>query len=149
MTFRQLGRFGAKKGDGIANDTLAIAQRRVRLKLAALAFSGSRSGADAQGLVGRGLEFLALSAAEYVRELVGGTGRVDPRDLLTDEQHIGGLRLAAIAYCETRHGSDSTTKFTESGLAMLCGAAIEYVQGLPAWGRAALRAHDPLLGDGS
>lgn len=147
MTFRQLGRFGAKKGDGVANDTHAIAQRRVRLKLAALAFVGSRTGADAQGLVGRGLEFLALCAAEYVRELVGGTGHIDPRDLFTDEQHIGGLRMAALAYAETRHGSDSTTKFTESGLAMLCEQAIMYCEGLPAWGRGR-RAYDPLLGDG-
>ena len=145
--FRQLGRFGAAKGE--LPDSLPVAQRRVRLKLAALAFAGSRHGADATGLSVSGLIFLAMSAAEYVRELVGDHKAIDPRSLLLDEQHVGGLRLAAIAYVETRHGADSTTKFAESGLAMLCEHAIAYVQGLPTWGQRVEGAHDPLLlGDG-
>lgn len=141
--FKSLGVFGAKPGAPM--DSVPVAKRRVRLKLAALAFSASRHGADAQGLSIRGLEFLALSAAEYVRELVGGTAPIDPRRLSTDERHIGELRLAALAYTETRHGADSTTKFAESGLAMLCQAAIEFMQGLPGWGRYAEDAVDPLL----
>jgi hypothetical protein len=144
VTLRQLGRFGAVKGE--RPDSLPVAQRRVRLKLAALAFAGARHGADAKGLSGSALAFLALSAAEYVRELVGDPSRpIEARSLLLDDEHVGGLRLAAIAYVETRHGADSTTKFAESGLAMLCEHAIAYVQGLPAWGRYAEDARDPLL----
>jgi len=40
------------------------------------------------------------------------------------------LKLAALAYCETRHGADAGVGFTRAGLQALCAAAVRYTEAL-------------------
>lgn len=40
------------------------------------------------------------------------------------------LKLAALAYGSTRHGTDAHLEFTRAGLAMLCAAAVRYTEAL-------------------
>lgn len=40
------------------------------------------------------------------------------------------LKLAALAYVETRHGADAGTGFTRAGLQALCAAAVRYTEAL-------------------
>jgi hypothetical protein len=42
------------------------------------------------------------------------------------------LKLAAIAYGNARHGIDADVGLSRAGLALLCAAAIEYYESLPA-----------------
>lgn len=52
----------------------------------------------------------------------------------TDNHRIAAarvqLKLAALAYCETRHGADAGPGFTRAGLQALCQAAVIYTEAL-------------------
>lgn len=54
------------------------------------------------------------------------------------------LQLAAIAYAAARHGVDADVGMAREGLAILCQAAIDFVESLPKEDQAK-RAVDPHL----
>lgn len=107
-------------------DSLAAGRGRQRLKLAALGYASSRHGVDAEAALARaGLTRLCQVACEFVGTLPGSVSRIN---------HQGDselLQLAAIAYASARHGIDADVGMAREGLAMLCQAAISYVESLP------------------
>jgi hypothetical protein len=108
-----------------ARDT---AVRRVHMKLCALAYVGTRHGTDAcPEFTEMATAMLCGAAIGYVAALTGKSLDVRPR-LGTREVHQ--LELAAITYDRARHGTDSHTEFTRAAVAMLCQAAVAYVEAL-------------------
>lgn len=107
------------------------AHARVNLKLAALAYVGTRHGADAcEAFVRDGTLALCGAARAYVRALTGRELSSWAHKEQDDARRrsIHGLEMAAIAYDKARHGSDSAVEFVRAALGMLCQAAITFCE---------------------
>jgi hypothetical protein len=126
-------------------DSLAAGRCRQRLKLAALGYANARHGVDAEVELARaGLTRLCQIAGEFVDALDGTPRRIDCR-----QGDSGMLQLAAIAYASARHGIDADVGMAREGLAMLCQAAISYIESVP-WEDSSKRptSTHPQLGNG-
>lgn len=111
-------------------DSLAAGRCRQRLKLVAIGYASSRHGIDADvDLTRAGLVRLCQAAAEFVEALAGEPPKNRRIDL--HQGDVATLQLAAIAYASARHGIDADVGMAREGLALLCQAAISYVESLP------------------
>jgi hypothetical protein len=111
-------------------DSLAAGRARQRLKLVSIGYASSRHGIDADvGLTQAGLIRLCQTAVEFVDALAGGLPKNQRIDL--QQGDVSTLQLAAIAYASARHGIDADVGMAREGLALLCQAAISYVESLP------------------
>jgi hypothetical protein len=112
-------------------DAHAAGRGRQRIKLRALGYNHARHGVDATvELAQAGLWLLCLAAIEFVDALPGAllkNRRVD----LYRQGDSETLALAAIAYACARHGIDADVGMSREGLALLCQAAIDFVESLP------------------
>ncbi len=110
-------------------DSLAAGRSRQRLKLYAIGYVNARHGIDgSEELVQAGSKLLRQAALDFVDALSGSLSRARRYDLLGDDET---LRLAAIAYVNSRHGIDADVGMAREGLSLLCQAAIDYVESLP------------------
>lgn len=126
---RPNGANGASGASG--SDSHASGRGRQRLKLAATGYFCVRHGVDASEELSRAaVDLLCKTAVEFVGTLGASHTRGRRLDLYRqgDSQR---LQLAAIAYASTRHGIDADVGMAREGLAMLCQAAIDYVESLP------------------
>lgn len=125
-------------------DSLAAGRSRQRLKLGALGYVNVRHGIDASDeLVQAGLKMLCQAALDFVDTLSGSLLKVRRYDLyLQGDDEM--LKLAAIAYVNARHGIDADVGMAREGLALLCQAAVDYVESLPREG-AVKRPNNPHL----
>lgn len=111
-------------------DSHAAGRARQHLKLAAIGYVNARHGLDAsEELLRGGLMLLCQKAIDFVETIPGATGRSPRVDLQRGDHET--LKLAAIAYVHARHGIDADVGMSREGLAMLCQAAINYVESLP------------------
>lgn len=120
----------ARSSSGGGGDSIAAGQARQQLKLAAIGYVSARDGIDAAPeLALAGFSFLCQKALEFVATISGGTLKKRRMDLQqgADEE----LRIAAIAYVHARHGIDADVGMIREGLALLCQAAVHYVESLP------------------
>ena len=110
-------------------DSLAAGQGRQRLKLLAIGYATSRHGVDGELALVRvailrlcqgAVEFVAAAAPEIVKKR-----RIDRQG------NSELLQVAALAYANARHGIDADVGMAREGLAMLCQAAVGYVESLP------------------
>lgn len=114
-----------------AGDSLAAGLGRQRLKLAAIGYVNARHGLDADvDLMNAGITFLCQKALEFVEALSGKHLKHRRADLYRQGDNET-LKLAAIAYANARHGIDADVGMAREGLALLCQAAIDYVESLP------------------
>jgi hypothetical protein len=103
---------------------------RQRLKLFAIGYVNARHGVDATvELVHAGLAALCQAALEFVETLPGALLKNRRIDLHQGNHET--LKLAAIAYVNARHGIDADIGMAREGLAILCQAAVNYVESLP------------------
>lgn len=117
-------------GNGVSTgDTLAAGRGRQRLKLAAVGYAASRHGVDAyEEIVRAGVTLLCKTALEFVDTLPGSLAKGRGLDRPVNSE---GLQIAAIAYAAARHGVDADVGMAREGLAILCQAAIDFVETLP------------------
>lgn len=128
-------------------DSLAAGRSRQRLKLYAIGYVNARHGIDSsEELVQAGSMLLRQAALDFVDALSGSLLRGRRYDTQGDDET---LRLAAIAYVNSRHGIDADVGMAREGLSLLCQASIDYVESLPREG-AAKRSNPHLqLGNGA
>lgn len=111
-------------------DSQASGRARQHIKLAGIGYANARHGLDATlELVSASRRFLRQKAIEFVMTLSGASlknRRLDPN--CGDSEM---LELAAIAYASARHGIDADVGMAREGMALLCQAAIDYVESLP------------------
>lgn len=113
---------------GNGGDSHAAGRGRQRLKLAAIGYVHGRHGVDADEALARaGLAHLCKTAIEYAEAAIPGSTKNRRMDRAGNSDM---LRLAAIAYTNARHGMDAERGIINEGLAILCQAAIEYVESL-------------------
>lgn len=125
-------------------DSLAAGRSRQRLKLYAIGYVNARHGIDASDeLAQAGLRLLRQAAFDFVDALSGGVLKTRRCDLFPQGDDTT-LKLAAIAYVNSRHGIDADVGMAREGLALLCQASIDYVEAMPREG-AAKRANNPHL----
>lgn len=117
--------------NGSASDSQAAGRGRQRLKLGAIGYVSARHGIDTDiDLARAGLMVLCQRAIEFVAALPGmhlKNRRID----LYAQGNSETLQLAAIAYVSARHGIDADVGMSREGLALLCQAAIDFVESLP------------------
>ena len=112
-------------------DPLASGRARQRLKLGAIGYVNVRHGIDTDvDLARAGLKVLCQMAIEFVATLPGTHFKNRRIDLLS-QGDCENLQLAAIAYVSARHGIDADVGMAREGLALLCQAAIDFVESLP------------------
>lgn len=112
-------------------DSHAAGRGRQRLKLGAIGYVNARHGIDTDAdLARRGLMVLCQMAIEYVATVPGTHIRNRRIDLVV-QGNSEMLQLAAIAYVSARHGVDADVGMAREGLALLCQAAIDFVESLP------------------
>ncbi len=147
------GRHGVAAGGRSSSQEMS-AHYRVRLKLAALAYVGTRHGSDARAelllasvtaLCGAALSYYgALTSKSWTRVedrtlRWEGMTSADASDMSGEEVQVLSarirLKLACVSYESTRHGADAHTEFTRAGIAELCDSAIHYCQTLLGPGR--------------
>jgi hypothetical protein len=117
--------------DAHAANSHAAGRARQRLKLAAIGYVNARHGIDTDvDLARAGLMFLGQMAIEFVAALPGTLLKNRRVDLYTQGTYEM-LKLAAIAYVSARHGVDADVGMAREGLALLCQAAIDFVESLP------------------
>jgi len=117
----------ARLGGG---DSHAAGRGRQRLKLAAVGYFNARHGVDAdEQLAHAAADFLCQIAIEFVVAL-GGPLKNRRADLYR-QGDSEMLKIAAIAYASARHGIDADVGMAREGLAILCQAAIDFVETLP------------------
>ena len=117
--------------NGNGSDSHAAGRARQRLKLAAIGYVNARHGVDTDiDLARAGLMFLCQMAIDFVAALPGAQLRNRRLDLYA-QGNSEMLQLAAIAYVNARHGMDADRGMTQEGLALLCQAAIDFVESLP------------------
>ena len=117
--------------NGNGGDSHAAGRARQRLKLSAIGYVNARHGIDTDvDLARAGLMFLCRMAIEYVTALPG-TYLKNRRIDLYAQGNSETLKLAAIAYVSARHGIDADAGMTREGLAILCQAAIDFIESLP------------------
>lgn len=132
---------------GVVDRTSQTAGPRIRLKLYALAYVESRHGIDAsEAFAWDALVLYCQAAIGYVAALEGNKNKrelVDPtihkdrgahNERTMNADRITAtrteLKLAALGYEACRRGADTYTQVAVSGLAMVCQAAIRYVEAL-------------------
>lgn len=114
-------------------DSHAAGRGRQHLKLAAIGYVNARHGIDATPDLARaGLVVLCQRALAYV-DVAGVLSGAASKNRRVDLQQgdSEALKLAAIAYVTARHGIDADVGLAREGLALLCQAAIHYVESLP------------------
>lgn len=117
--------------NGSASDSHAAGRARQRLKLGAIGYVNARHGIDTDADLARaGLRVLCQMAIEFVASLAGTNMRNRRIDLLA-QGNSETLQLASIAYVSARHGIDADVGMAREGLALLCQAAIDFVESLP------------------
>lgn len=110
-------------------DSLAAGRSRQRLKLYAIGYVNARHGIDSsEELVQAGCKLLRQAALDFVDALSGSLLRTRRYDSQGEDET---LKLAAIAYVNSRHGIDADVGMAREGLSLLCQAAIDYVESLP------------------
>ena len=110
-------------------DSLAAGHARQRLKLLAIGYASARHGVDGEiELVRAGIARLCQGAVEYV---VAAAPEALKNRRIDRPGNSEMLQLAALAYANARHGIDADVGMSREGLAMLCQAAISYVESLP------------------
>lgn len=118
-------------GGDSRGDSHAAGRGRQRLKLYAIGYVNARHGVDATvELSQAALMLLCQGAIDFVEALPGAllkNRRVD----LYRQGNSETLALAAIAYVGARHGIDADVGMSREGLALLCQASIDFVEGLP------------------
>jgi len=115
----------------LGGDPQAAGRARQRLKLAAIGYVNARHGMDADAdLLRAGVLGLCRAALEFVDSLPGARPKSGRGDL-SRRGDCETLKLAAIAYVSARHGIDADVGMAREGLAILCQAAIGYVESLP------------------
>jgi len=113
-------------------DSQASGRARQRLKLGAIGYFNVRHGVDADvDVVRAAVLFLRQMAVEYVGSLPGTHFKNRRLDLYA-QGDSEMLQLAAIAYVGARHGIDADVGMAREGLVLLCQAAIDFVESLPA-----------------
>lgn len=118
-------------GGVTSGDSHAAGRGRQRLKLAAIGYVNSRHGIDAEvELVQAAIWLLCQRAIEFV-ETLAGSNLMNRRGDLYRQGDPEALQLAAIAYSCSRHGIDADVGMTREGMALLCQAAIDFVESLP------------------
>ena len=118
-------------GDVPTSNSHAAGRGRQRLKLGAIGYVNARHGIDTDADLARaGLMNLCQMAIEFVGTL-SGTHLRNRRIDLYKQGNSGSLQLAAIAYVSARHGIDADVGMSREGLALLCQAAIDFVESLP------------------
>jgi hypothetical protein len=126
---------------GNGTDSHAAGRGRQRIKLAAIGYAHARHGVDADETLARAaLTNLCKMAIEYVEAAIPGSTKNRRMDRPGNSDM---LRLAAIAYTNARHGMDAERGIINEGLAILCQAAIEYVEALSRDEAAAKRTTSP------
>jgi hypothetical protein len=111
-------------------DSHAAGRARQHLKLAAIGYANARHGIDASDDLLRGaVTLLCQKAVDFVETLSRAASRISRLGLERGDHET--LRLAAIAYACVRHGIDADVGMAREGLAVLCQAAIAYVESLP------------------
>jgi len=117
--------------NGSTSDSHAAGRGRQRLKLGAIGYVNARHGIDTDvDLARAGLMVLCQMAIEFVEALPGTHLRNRRLDLYA-QGDSEKLQLAAIAYVSARHGIDADRGMSQEGLALLCQAAIDFVESLP------------------
>jgi hypothetical protein len=125
-------------------DSHAAGRGRQRLKLGAIGYAHSRHGIDTNDdKIRAAVAFLCQMAIEFVAALPGTYLKNRRLDLYA-QGDSEMLQLAAIAYAAARHGVDADVGMAREGLAILCQAAIDFVESLPKEDQAK-RATDPHL----
>ena len=124
-------------------DSLAAGRSRQRLKLYAIGYVNARHGIDADdALVQAGVKLLRQAALDFVDALSGALMKARRSDLYPQGDDET-LKLAAIAYVNSRHGVDADVGMAREGLSLLCQAAIDYVESMPREG--VKRSNNPHL----
>lgn len=107
-------------------DSVPAGQARVRLKLGAIAWVSSQIGISASiDIAGAALDVLCEAAVHYWQVV---TGRVFTGQI--DHAAAAKLRVAALAYVNARHGSDTNVEMTRAGMSYLCEASILFCESL-------------------
>lgn len=127
----------------------ATARARIQLKLAALAVKASGEIASKDDRRTAELERAAIrmlhdASFSYVGALVGPDLSRDG-DAAHARAAMVGLELAVHTYNATRIGRDANTEFCRAGVAMLCSAAIAYVEAVTGRDRPGLVGLDKSL----
>jgi hypothetical protein len=105
-------------------DSIPAGQARVRLKLGAIAYAHSQVGISASiDIAGAALEVLCDAAVHYWEVI---TGRKFDRAI--DHAAATKLRVAALAYVNSRYGVDATQEMARAGMAILCEASILFCE---------------------
>lgn len=111
-------------------DSHASGRARQHIKLAGIGYAAARHGLDATPeLVSASRRFLRQKAIEFVTTLPGTALKNRRLDPSCGDSEM--LELAAIAYASARHGIDADVGMAREGMALLCQAAIDYVESLP------------------
>ena len=130
-------------GDSQAASSHAAGRGRQRLKLGAMGYASARHGVDTDvDLARAATKFLCQMAIEFVAALPG-THLKNRRIDLYAQANTEMLQLAAIAYASARHGIDADVGMAREGLAILCQAAIDFVESLPREDQNQKRSADP------
>ena len=117
--------------DSHAANPHAAGRGRQRLKLGAIGYAHSRHGIDTDIDRARAaLRILCQMAIEFVAALPGMLLKNRRIDLYA-QGDSEMLQFAAIAYASARHGVDADVGMVREGLALLCQAAIDFVESLP------------------
>ena len=133
------------------SDSHAAGRCRQRLKIAGVGYAHARHGIDADlDRVRAASIHLCQIAIEFVAALPGTLLRNRRLDLVAQADRTM-LENAAIAYSSVRHGIDADVGMAREGMAMLCQAAIDFVESLPREDQASKRPTDPLhqIGNGA
>jgi len=110
-------------------DSLAAGHARQRLKLLAIGYASARHGVDGEIELARaGITRLCQGAVEFV---LAAAPQALKNRRIDRPGNSEMLQLAALAYANARHGIDADVGMAREGLAMLCQAAISYVESLP------------------
>ena len=127
-------------GGSSNGDSHAAGRGRLRLKLAAIAYSTARHGIDADvRLLRSALALLCLAAFEYYEACTGADPSKRPVDPYLDfdngkrasaavERARDRLQLGAMAYGGARHGIDADAGMARAGLAIIAQASMEYYE---------------------
>ena len=118
-------------GDSHAATPQAAGRGRQRLKIRAIGYMHARHGIDADvDRAHAALMILCQMAIEYVAALPGMLLKNRRIDLYAQGNNEM-LANAALAYAGARHGIDADVGMAREGLAILCQAAIDFVESLP------------------
>jgi hypothetical protein len=109
-------------------DNQRSADARVRMKIAAVAYADAAHLGDPE-LAGAGLAAMCESAIRWYWSFAG-TSQIGNRPMASPEsaRELNRLRLAALGYACSRHGSDACIELSRDALGALCDAAVAYCQ---------------------